>query len=300
MARTRLLSVAVVASVAFAATGSSVVAQRPAVEVCSIDGKATVAVPGLFEGSGIAASRVTSGRFWTHNDSGQPELFALDASGKVTGRLRLGGTGVTDWEAIASGPCPAGNCLYVGDIGDNDAERNRITVYRFPEPASPGATVAATEPLHARYPDGAHDAESLLVSPDGNIYIVTKGDTGPIGVYRFPQPPRPGTTHVLERIGAARRPASESERFTDGAMSPSGNWIALRTTRALTFYRAADLLAGRWQPAGRVDLGPLAEPQGEGVTFASETALALVGEGGGKSRPGTFARLTCNLAGAGS
>jgi hypothetical protein len=31
------------------------------------------------------------------------------------------------------------------------------------------------------------------------------------------------------------------------------------------------------------------------VTFASDTVLYLVGEGGGKSRPGTFARLSCTF-----
>jgi hypothetical protein len=295
----RAIVIATLAGMACAPAASSVVAQRADVGVCTFDGP-TAAVPGLFEGSGIAASRVTPGRYWTHNDSGAPELFALDAKGAVTGRLRLSGTKVDDWEALASGPCPAGTCLYVGDIGDNDAERNRITVYRFPEPAGTDSPVAAPEALHARYPDGAHDAESLLVGPDGSLYIVTKGDTGPIAIYRFPQPLRAGTTHLLERIGAARRPESERERFTDGAMSPDGTWVALRTTRALTFYRASDVLSGRWQPAAMVDLDAVAEPQGEGVTFASETALALAGEGGGKKRPGTFARLTCNLPAAGS
>src|SRR5687768_17747686 len=41
----------------------------------------------LPEGSGLAASRRASGRFWSHNDSGEPVLFALDTNGRVTGRL---------------------------------------------------------------------------------------------------------------------------------------------------------------------------------------------------------------------
>ena len=39
----------------------------------------------------------------------------------------------------------------------------------------------------------------------------------------------------------------------------------------------------------------LREPQGEGVAFADETTLYLVGEGGGKGRPGTLARMTCTF-----
>jgi hypothetical protein len=63
----------------------------------------------------------------------------------------------------------------------------------------------------------------------------------------------------------------------------------------LILYRAADLLTGNWREAGRVPLGTLAEPQGEGVTFAADSSLYLISEGGGKKQPGRFARLTCAL-----
>ena len=39
---------------------------------------------GLSEASGLVASRATPGRFWSHNDSGTPELIAFDAKGNVT------------------------------------------------------------------------------------------------------------------------------------------------------------------------------------------------------------------------
>jgi hypothetical protein len=89
-----------------------------------------VQLPGLPEASGLAVSRRTPGRLWTHNDSGEPILFALDTRGSVTGRVRLSGAGVEDWEAIAVGPCGSNACIYVADIGDNETGRNRITIYR--------------------------------------------------------------------------------------------------------------------------------------------------------------------------
>src|SRR5688572_16148109 len=76
-----------------------------------------VRVPDLPEGSGLAASRRTPGRFWSHNDSGAPVLVALDESGRVLGRLRIDGVTVGDWEAVAVGRCPSGSCIYIGDIG---------------------------------------------------------------------------------------------------------------------------------------------------------------------------------------
>jgi hypothetical protein len=55
--------------------------------------------------------------------------------------------------------------------------------------------------------------------------------------------------------------------------SSDGRWVVLRSVQALTFDRAADLLAGNWNEAGRVALSTLGEPQGEGVTFGADNAL---------------------------
>jgi hypothetical protein len=251
-------------------------------------------MPGLSEASGLAVSRRVPGRLWTHNDSGQPVVVALDARGAVAGEVRVTGAQVEDWEAIAVGPCGTGSCLYIGDIGDNDAGRNRITVYRVPEPEAASGSAAVAETFHATYPDGAHDAETLLVSGDGRLHIVTKGDTGPVALYRFPARLQSGAAMKLERVGAAAsgKPGAEA-RITDGAVSPDGQHVVLRTNSALTFYRAADLLSGQWRATKRVDLAPLREPQGEGVALGADNTVYVAGEGGGKKQPGTFVRFTC-------
>jgi hypothetical protein len=253
-----------------------------------------VRVPELPEGSGLAASRKTPGRFWSHNDSGDAVLFALDGNGRVTGRLSLPGARVDDWEAVAVGSCPSGSCIYLADIGDNNARRQRITIYRVAEPATATEPVQVTGVFHATYPDRAHDAESLLVTDDGRLLIVTKGDTGPVSLYRFPSQLQSGTTMRLERVGGPRTPDGK-DRITDGAVSPDGRWVVLRSTRELIFHRTSDLLSGNWNEAGRVALARLGEPQGEGVTFGSDNSLYLMSEGGGGKQPGTFARLTCTL-----
>lgn len=250
----------------------------------------------LPEGSGVAASRRHAGHAWAHNDSGEPILFALNDRGAVVARLRLTGASVEDWEAIAVAPCAAGgSCIYVADIGDNDAERSHITIYRLPEPALSSGTAAVQDVWRASYPDAAHDAEALFVSPTGAMFIVTKGETGPITLYRFPRDARPGTTVKLQRVGQPRDggAARSSDRITDGAMSPDGAHVVLRTTRALIFFDAADLTAGNWRERGRVGVEDLGEPQGEGVAFADDKTLYLVGEGGGEKQPGSFARVTC-------
>lgn len=267
-------------------------AKAPASDACRAAGS-LVTIDGVPEASGLAAGRAHPERLWVINDSGQPELTSLDAKGAVAGKLRLTGATLDDWEALAVGPCPSGSCLYVGDIGDNDAKRRRITVYRVPEPDSSSGTAAA-EAIHATYPDGAHDAETLLVSGDGTLYIVTKGDTGPIALYRFPRDLKSGADLKLERVGQPLSAKSDQgSRITDGAVSSDGNWVVLRTNSRLTYYRSSEFFAGQWREATHVDLSSLGEPQGEAVALGAGNVVFVAGEGGGKKRPGTFARFTC-------
>ena len=61
------------------------------------------------------------------------------------------------------------------------------------------------------------------------------------------------------------------------------------------FYDAREFTAGRIREVFRYDVTSLGEPQGEGVALSANGDVWLAGEGGGKSRPGTFARLSCTL-----
>ena len=281
------------AAIAASAPGAAVI-QAVQAGSCGPAGS-LMRLAGLPEASGLTASVSTPGRLWSHNDSGKPELFALDAKGAIAGKTSVSGAQVVDWEAVASARCGSGSCLYVADIGDNAARRKDITVYRVLEPAQPGGTASVDAVLRAAYPDGAHDAEALLATPDGSLYIVTKGETGPVSLYRFPRDAGGGKTVRLERVGSplSKRASSPGERITDGAISPDGGQVVLRTLSSLTFYRAADFLKGDFKELRRVDLKPLREPQGEGVTFGGSNIVYVAGEGGGKSQSGTLAALTC-------
>jgi hypothetical protein len=253
-----------------------------------------VRLPGLSEASGLAISRRTPGRLWTHNDSGQPVLVALDSRGAVAGHVRVAGARVEDWEAVAVGSCDAGSCVYIGDIGDNEAKRRRITVYQIPEPTHSSGTVTVSGVFHATYPDGAQDAESLFAAA-GKLYVVTKGETGPAAVYGFPDKLQGGATVQLERVARISSKVDADSRLTDGSASPDGDWIVLRSRSELMFYRSAELLGGQARPAFTTPLASLKEPQGEGVALGADNSVFVAGEGGGKGQPGTFAHLTCAL-----
>jgi hypothetical protein len=253
---------------------------------CKIAGPPT-AMAQLPESSGLAASRRNPGVLWSHNDSGEPIVFAVGTDGSMKGRVRIAGAEVKDWEDVAVGACPAGSCLYVADIGDNRASRSSITVYRVPEPAPGDETSLPAEAFHATYPDGARDAEGLFVTSSHDIFIVTKDE--PVAVYRFPDPLRAGTTARLQRVAVLGDPGG---RVTAANASPDGRWVVARTHRAVIFYRTPELVAGKVHEAFRFDLSELREPQGEGVALLSNGTIYLSGEGG---RGGTLARITCDL-----
>jgi len=214
---------------------SSVFAQKPPATLAIVKDKS------ISESSGLVASRTMPGAYWTHNDSGDgPFIYAFDTRGDSFGTFRVSGAEARDWEDIAAGPGPQPNrsYLYVGDIGDNDAVRPEVIVYRVAEPllststrkftkSRPGSTEPA-EVIRLRYPDGKHDAETLLVHPrNGNLYIVTKVLIANPVVYEAVAPFTAGQSITMRRVGEPRVPSLFGGALTGGSISPDGRRVAL-------------------------------------------------------------------------
>ena len=260
-----------------------------------------MSVADLPEASGVAASRKAVGQLWLHNDSGQPALFAVAEDGTPLGRVRIYGAGVRDWEDIDVGPCPQGSCIYIGDIGDNNAKRRDVVIYRVAEPDAGAGTSAPSESMRLTYPDGPKDAEAFFVLPNGNLFIVTKGERGPAVLYRVPEF-RDGATAQLVRVatvvdgeGSTNAAVARSNRITSAAASRDGRWIALRSLHAVAFYAADEFTAGNVREVLRFDVSAFREIQGEGIAFGEDGTVWLSSEGGGSGRQGTIARLDCTL-----
>lgn len=236
----------------------------------------------LQEASGLAASFVHPGVYYVHNDSGDtPRFFAIDEAGHDLGTYEVGGAFAVDWEDAAAGPCSVGRCVFFGDIGDNTEQRSSYTVYRVVEPQAleAGKHEVPGEALPFTYPDGSHNAETLLVHPmTGEVVIVTKVSSGPSAVYRFPMPLTPGVPVVLEKLGSVE-PQGLIPRFTGGSIHPKGTGILLRTYTGLYHYALNGSLAAAL--AAKPCNVPVAlEPQGEAVEWnAAGDGYVTLGEG---------------------
>ncbi|MFJ3977937.1 WD40 repeat domain-containing protein [Streptomyces sp. NPDC090021] len=234
----------------------------------------TISDPRITESSGLAASRIHPGVYWTHNDSEDgPYVYAVDsATGNTVARVTLTGIGgPRDVEAISLGP---DGQLYVGDIGDNRGGTwDHVWIYRFQEPRQLGdVTVRATR-FTVRYEDGPRDAESLMVHPvTGRVYIASK-DQSRGGLYEGPAELSTGGANVFRRV-------ADVPWVTDGAFSPDGNQLALRGYFTARTYPWKD---GRPQGEGeRVD-APW-QGQAESVTYSADGGALMFGSEGTSSR----------------
>lgn len=240
----------------------------------------------MTETSGLAAGRGRADILWAHNDSGDSaRLFAIGLDGRRRDTVAISGATAVDWEDLASVTDAAGlHWVYAGDIGDNRGTRNAVSVWAIPEPA-PGATQAEGTEIALTWPDGPHNAETLLADPiDGDLYVITKAKDGVSGVFRT----APIGPSKLEHLMDLRfdGPSSDWRLVTAGDISADGLWIALRTYASAYLWSrgdgsvsVSDALAG--EPC-RLPLPD--QKQGESLAWALDaSALYTVGEGTGET-----------------
>ena len=263
--------------------------------------------PRVLESSGVAASRAHPGVLWTHNDSGDgPYLYATDIRGRDLGALLVRNAEAHDWEAIALGPCPraagTGDCVFIGDTGDNSEDRFGVTVYAVREPDPPTApadtqrVTCAPAVLRLRYPDGPHDVEAIYVSPqDSTLYLVSKGRSGPVRLYRVGGEGWAADTVLtatLVQVLPVEPDPSAGRWITDAAMRGDGGLVALRTQAEIYFFTPG--AGGRLHRAGRPTCRIRGlEYQGEAIDFLRDGTLVLTSEADGPKRPGQIHVVRC-------
>ena len=243
-----------------------------------------VIVRAIPEASGLAVSRRTPGLLWSHNDSGNATvLFALSSDGTLRREVRVP-VRTRDWEDVSAARCASTDCLYIADIGDNEAERQHVQIYRVAEPAAGEEQTASPEVFSATYADGPHNAEALFVV-DSDLFIVTRDRRG--GLYRAAIPPSGSRDLTFQRIAWLGL-----EAVTDAETSTDQKSVVVRTSHEAVLYRTDELTrGGAVAPYSRIPIDGLREAQGEGVALDGNL-LFLSSEG---RRGGSIIALRCDL-----
>jgi hypothetical protein len=213
------------------------------------------------------------------NDGGDRlTVYALDTACRVVA-VRSAALDPYDPEDLAVG---ADGTVWFADTGDNRTDRATVALLAM----RPNGT---TGTYRMTYPDGPHDAESLLLAPDGTPYLVTKEVLGASGVYRPAAPLADGATVPLRRTGGvtftltgtAGGPVGRAGQLmaTGGAVSRDGRFLALRTyTDAYVWpLTGSDVPAALAHTPTRIALPPA--PQGEAISFGADgRSLVVAGE----------------------
>jgi hypothetical protein len=216
---------------------------------------ARFADPEIIESSGLIAR---DGTFITTNDSGDTgRIFVVDQRTGETLEEIGWADDPDDVEALA----PAtGDTVWVGDIGDNNADRDEVSVALV----DLGSTESTTFDL--RYPGGAADAEALLSHPQtGQLFVATKSVFG--GEFLAAPPAlREGKNNKMTVAGRI------AGLITDGAFFPDGRHFILRnySDAFIYAYPTLDLV-------GEFDLPQ--QEQGEGLAAADADSVYLSSEG---------------------
>ena len=294
-----------------ATTDGSPATSAPPVATPSVATTVVSLAPGVSdEASGIAEARGTPGAYFLVDDAtGTDSVVAVGADGALIARIGVEGMSADNAEAMASGTCgqlsPPGlgssdSCLYVGDIGDNAERRDDIAIVRL---AEPDLTDIPVEPIAAdewryTYPDGPHNAEAMLLEPDGSLLVVTKPTGGQSHRMYRAAPGGGDLVFVREfRPPAAERPLRTlvtGNVVTDLAATP-GRVLLLTYDEVQEFSAPtpdADLASFPDWPHRRLPMPWL--NQAEAVTGAADgCGYAVASEAGPGGGTGSLAMMTC-------
>lgn len=273
----------------------------PAVEVprpVSRPGIAAIITdPRLGELSGLARSRRMRERFWAINDGGNGnKLLLLDSRGHVLRTMQVPGTTNTDWEDLASFEWRGRKRLLIADTGDNTGAREHVTLWLLdePDPRNPDSRADKAQAINFRYPDAAHDVESMTVdAQSGDVLVLSKRTVPPV-LYRIPLSAVDHAGVVTaDRVAvlAGVPQPSEREIARDGALSRyrsqttameldcSGRGLLVLTYDAIYRYqRSAEQTWAQALPKqipGRSDISLL--PQAEAMALDADCRNLYVG-----------------------
>lgn len=174
------------------------------------------------ESSGFELS--DDNHFWTHADGGnRPELYKVNAAGKLLETLQVPYTGNLDWEDLAKDE--SGN-LYIGDFGNNGNKRRNLRIFRVNEKNvnqvdTIGFYYEDQKDFPPKKADRNFDCEAFFYFQD-NLYLFSKNRGGSETVKMYKVPAQPGNyeAKITDQVQI-------STMITAADISPDGKLMAL-------------------------------------------------------------------------
>lgn len=238
-----------------AALGAGCGSDARTCNVCTAYGPSVLAgnvnTPEVNELSGIAASHRYHDVYYVQDDDPVAvgdlavSLHAIDSAGTLLASWQLADVRVGNLEDIGVGPCPAGACIYTGDVGNNSGDQSPYPFYRIAEPAldrtrpATASVLAGFDTVLLEYPDGApRDCEALVVHPTtADVYLIEKKTGSHAAVFRVPPWPKPVAgerptltmTYVADLTLVPDGTTAEDQQVVGADIHPCGDKLLVRT-----------------------------------------------------------------------
>jgi hypothetical protein len=209
---------------------------------------------------------------------GQLRVIYLDKScNRSSGTQAYSGSGAIDPQDVA---IDSKGVLWVADIGDsnNPVQPVRELVSLWKVPSRTGSMTH----YKFSYPDGAHNAEALLLDGKGAPIFVTKEISAAAGIYTFSGTLTTASTMKLTKVGSFRPQQTGTANklgshgqaqnsVTGGAVAPGGGRVALRTLSDAYEWDVSggDVVAALTTGTPRITPLPN-EDQGYGIAYSAD------------------------------
>jgi len=218
---------------------------------------------------------VVGGNLYAVNDSAlnaaQRKVFKLNPATCATVGTSIGFPSPSlDLEDMA---VDANGAIWVGDIGDNDAKRPHVSLWRL-------AGDKLIGPFRVSYPDGKkYDAEALLIGADGLPIIITKLPKPYVFVATAALVGNSPSGVPMKQVGEVTIPKTTTDVdvplgrtvITGAAISPDRGKVVLRTYADAFEYTVTSNDIVRAITSGKPKITPLAgEPLGESICYSAD------------------------------
>ena len=225
------------------------------------------------ESSGLVKGK-NANSFWTHNDSGgKPELYEINAAGKLLSVKKVEGVANTDWEDLTK---DENETIYIGDFGNNDDSRRTLEIYKLPADSSVPERITfkyANQKNFSPSPNKLnYDCEAFFYSKN-KLYLFSKNLSSSNQYVKLYELPAEKGNYSISPIDSIKVDAP----VTSADISPDGKTFALLTYGKVLLFDIKDDKINFSHPQ---KCFRIVKKQAEALVFLNNTDMMITNEQG--------------------